>query len=226
MLSRLRRRKRGRRAIWQERATTPLRLAGDLDQALLRALRTRGHAAPVEAAMKGLGLAGEYGAVWIALGLAGAATDPPRRARWGAAAFAAPAAIVANFAVKRAVGRQRPVITDHPALARAPSKLSFPSAHATSSVAAAVAYARVEPRAKAPLLALAGLICVGRPYLGMHYPSDVAAGVALGALLGRLAPLPAQEPQPTERAPFAGSRDGSGPAGETEPVAGPAAGAS
>jgi undecaprenyl-diphosphatase len=151
--------------------------------------------------MKALGLAGEYGAIWIVLGLTGAAADPSRRARWGVASMVAPAAIVANFAVKKAVGRQRPVITDHPALAKAPSKLSFPSAHATSSVAAAVAYARVRPEARGPLLALAAAICVGRPYLGMHYPSDVAAGALLGALLGRLAPLPAAPPPPRPAAP-------------------------
>jgi membrane-associated phospholipid phosphatase len=95
---------------------------------------------------------------------------------------------VLNFAVKKGVGRRRPVIGEHPPLAKAPSKLSFPSAHATSSVAAATALSRVEPRAKGPLFVLAGLICIGRPYLGMHYPSDVVAGAVLGTILGRVAP--------------------------------------
>jgi membrane-associated phospholipid phosphatase len=80
------------------------------------------------------------------------------------------------------------VIEDHPALARAPTKLSFPSAHSTSSVAAATAFGRVEPRARPYLYTLAAAICVGRPYLGMHYPSDVLAGVALGAVVGALVP--------------------------------------
>ncbi len=189
MLRRLRRQKRSRRAILRSHASSPLAALGALDQALLRLLRTRGHAAPAEAGMKALGYAGEYGAVWMAIGAAAAAADPPRRSRWLSGALVAPAAIVANFAVKKAVGRQRPVITEHPALARAPSKLSFPSAHATSSVAAAVALARVEPGAKRPLTILAAAICLCRPYLGMHYPSDVAAGAVLGAAIGRLAPL-------------------------------------
>lgn len=195
MLSRLKRQQRSHRAIWIVRARTPV---AALDQALLRLLRTRGHSPGAEAAMKALGLSGEYGAIWMTIGAAAAAADRRRRSRWLAGALVAPAAIVLNFAVKKSVGRQRPVITDHPPLSRAPSKLSFPSAHATSSAAAATALARVEPRARLPLLGLAAAICVGRPYLGMHYPSDVAAGVLLGAALGRVAPLPL----PAEREPW------------------------
>ena len=155
MLGRLRRQRRSRRALLLERANRPVAILGDLDQAALRVLRTRWHGRVSDAVMKGLGLSGEYGLVWITIGLAGAASDGRRRPRWGAAALVAPAAVVLNFAVKRTIGRQRPVITDHPPLARAPSKLSFPSAHATSSLAGAGALSRVEPRAKLPLHVLA-----------------------------------------------------------------------
>lgn len=161
---------------------------GAADQWLLRQLRTRAHFEPLLSVMKGLGWAGEWGAVWIATGATAGAVDEERRRRWLAAAAVAPAAVVVNYAVKVGVGRERPLIEDHPALARAPSKLSFPSAHATSSVAAATALGRVEPRARVPLYALAGAICVCRPYLGMHYPSDVLAGAALGLALGSVAP--------------------------------------
>jgi undecaprenyl-diphosphatase len=190
VFGRLRRQKRSRRALWVSHAKSPLAALGALDQALLRTLRARGHTPVVEGAMKGLGLAGEYGAVWMTIGATAAAADRDRRARWLGGALVAPAAIILNFVVKKSVGRQRPVITEHPPLARAPSKLSFPSAHATSSVAAAIAMSRIEPRARLPLGALAAAICVGRPYLGMHYPSDVAAGVVLGFALGALTPLP------------------------------------
>jgi undecaprenyl-diphosphatase len=201
VFDRLKRQKRSRRAIWVGHAKTPLAALGALDQAVLRALRTRGHGPLVEATMKGLGLSGEYGAIWMAIGASAAAADRDRRARWLGGALVAPAAIVVNFAVKKSVGRQRPVITEHPPLAKAPSKLSFPSAHATSSAAAATAMSRIEPRARLPLLALAAAICVGRPYLGMHYPSDVAAGVVLGVALGKLAPLPAGADAETQAAP-------------------------
>ena len=171
-----------------KRRNPVLAVLGDADQALLRLLRTRGHAEPVETAMKALGMAGEFAAIWVATGAIGASIDERRRAQWLTAGAAGPVAILANYAVKLAIGRNRPVIEDHPALARAPTKLSFPSAHATSSTAAATALGRVEPRARPYLFTLAAAICVGRPYLGMHYPSDVLAGVALGGVLGALVP--------------------------------------
>jgi membrane-associated phospholipid phosphatase len=171
-----------------KRRNPVLAVLGDADQALLRLLRTRGHAEPVETAMKALGMAGEFAAIWVATGAIGASIDERRRAQWLTAGAAGPVAILANYAVKLAIGRKRPVIEDHPALARAPTKLSFPSAHATSSTAAATALGRVEPGARPYLYTLAAAICFGRPYLGMHYPSDVLAGVALGGVLGSLVP--------------------------------------
>ena len=161
---------------------------GDADQAALRFLRTHGHSEPIETLLRALGLAGEFAAAWAVIGAFGASSDERRRGRWLAAATTGPAAVGINFVVKVTVGRERPLIEEHPPLARAPTKLSFPSAHATSSVAGATALGRVEPRARPVLFGLAAGICVGRPYLGMHYPSDVLAGAALGALLGSLVP--------------------------------------
>jgi undecaprenyl-diphosphatase len=66
--------------------------------------------------------------------------------------------VIANYAVKLVVGRERPLIDDHPMLARAPSKLSFPSAHSTSSVTGAVALGRVAPSLKPALYGLAAAI--------------------------------------------------------------------
>jgi membrane-associated phospholipid phosphatase len=171
-----------------KRRNPVLAAIGDADQALLRLLRTRGHSEPVETAMKALGMSGEYAAIWVATGAIGASIDERRRGQWLAGAAVGPLAIGINLAVKLAIGRERPVIEDHPALARAPTKLSFPSAHSTSSIAAATAFGRVEPRARPYLFTLAAAICIGRPYLGMHYPSDVLAGVALGAIVGSLVP--------------------------------------
>ncbi len=137
-----------------------------------------------------LGTFGEWGLGWIGIGLLGSALDRDRRTAWTSAAAVGPLAVAINYSVKLAVGRERPLIEDHPRLARAPSKLSFPSAHSTSSLAAAAAMGRIAPGARPALYSLAAAICLGRPYLGMHYPSDVIAGVLLGREIGRHWPLP------------------------------------
>lgn len=142
-----------------------------------------------------LGTFGEWGLGWIAVGAIGAGMDRDRREAWWAASAVGPAAVAINYAVKLAVGRERPLIEDHPRLARAPSKLSFPSAHSTSSMAAATAMGRISPDARLPLTALALGVCLGRPFLGMHYPSDVLAGMLLGREIGRHWPLPGIAPR-------------------------------
>ena len=162
---------------------------GAADQAVLRFLRTKApHDPGTEGIVKGLGVIGEWAAVWVAIGAAGAAVDAPKRQRWLIAAATGPTAVILNYGVKLSFGRQRPLLEDHPPLAKAPSNLSFPSAHSTSSMAAATAIGRVDPRTRVPLYALATAICLSRPYLGMHYPSDVVAGAALGILIGGFVP--------------------------------------
>ena len=160
----------------------------EVDRRLLRAMRTRYHAPQIEETMKALGMAGEWGAIWVAIGVGAAAADPTRRNRWLRAAAIAPAAIGANFLVKLAVRRRRPRLRRLPPLATAPTELSFPSAHATSSLAAASAMGRVAPGLRPPLYGLAAAISLSRPYLGMHYPSDVLGGAAIGLVLGRMWP--------------------------------------
>ena len=47
-------------------------------------------------------------------------------------------------------------------------------------------------------LAPAAAVCLTRPYLGMHYPSDVLGGAALGLLIGALWPG-VRAPDPEDR---------------------------
>jgi undecaprenyl-diphosphatase len=47
---------------------------------------------------------------------------------------------------------------------------------------------RVEPLG-ALAFVLAFALALGRPYLGMHYPSDVLVGAVLGVALGLIVPL-------------------------------------
>jgi len=160
----------------------------ELDLKLLRLMRTRGHSPGLESAAKALGKAGNNAAVWVVLGVALALLDWERHEAWLICAVLGPVAIVLNYGIKLAVKRPRPVLEGLPPLGGAPSSLSFPSAHATSSFAVATAMTRVAPLG-ALAFALAVVICIGRPYLGMHYPSDVLVGAMLGVGLGLIVPL-------------------------------------
>ncbi len=156
-----------------------------LDRRLLLAARTRGHSPVPERVIAGYSRLGEPAACWLALGALGAALDRDRRARWLRGAGVVAGAYVVNYAVKVTVRRRRPDLDGLPPLSPVVSRLSFPSAHATTSFAAARVYSGlVSPAA---LYAAAGAFAVSRPYLGVHYPSDVVAGAVLGTLVAGLA---------------------------------------
>jgi membrane-associated phospholipid phosphatase len=159
-----------------------------LDSRLLYAMRTRFHGPAAETVGKLLGRIGSYGSVWLVIGIALAFVDPDNGEDWVVAGILGPVAIGLNYVVKLIVRRPRPVLEGLPPLGGAPSALSFPSAHATSSFACATAMTRIAPEA-AVLFVLAAAIAASRPYLGMHYPSDVLAGAVLGTALGLIAPL-------------------------------------
>jgi len=180
------------------------RRMADLDRKLLRLMRTRGHTPALERAAKVLGKAGNNGAGWLVAGAALAAADRRRRSAWGVAGALGPAAIGLNYGIKILVRRPRPVLKGLPPLGGAPSSLSFPSAHSTSSFAVATAMTRIDRRAAIAFVPAAAL-AAGRPYLGMHYPSDVAVGVVLGTALGLAVPLPRSEAPLPPKAPPAAS---------------------
>jgi undecaprenyl-diphosphatase len=162
-----------------------LRRLGELDVALLRFARTRGHTAAGERLARAGGHFGEHAAGWLALGLAGVALDRSRRDRWRRATGVVAGSYALNSALKLAIRRRRPTLAGLPPLIGTPTGLSFPSAHATTSFCAAAAYGRLAPRA--PLTALAATIAATRVYLGVHYPSDVLAGALLGTAIASAA---------------------------------------
>lgn len=150
-----------------------------LDERLLRFVRTTGHTPAAEKAVARFSRLGEHGALWLAIGACGWALDPGRRSRWTRALVCVVDAYVLNTAIKLVCRRARPQMEGLPPLAPTPTRLSFPSAHTATAFAGAFAYSRLGLPAK-PLYGLAAATALSRPYLGLHYPSDVVAGAALG----------------------------------------------
>ena len=128
---------------------------------------------------RGMSHFGEHAIGWLGLGVLGAVVDRPRRREWLTAAAGVALAHGTSIGVKRVVRRTRP---EHPSVevrVGTPSRLSFPSAHATSTTAAALLYGRLLRRPLVPVLVPP--MALSRLVLGVHYPSDVVAGSALGA---------------------------------------------
>lgn len=109
------------------------------------------------------------------------------------------AAYAASGWLKVAVGRERPVMYTSDAAAAAgdsDNQRSFPSGHTTAAFAAATAYFVISGRQHLPhrtrnaVLLFGGATAVGalRVAAGSHFPTDVLAGAAVGAVLGWLIP--------------------------------------
>jgi len=150
-----------------------------VDESLLRLLRTKGHTLAAEKAVAGFSRLGEHGGLWLAIGALGWALDAERRPRWRRATSAVAASYLLNTTTKLIVRRRRPSLEGLPPLAPTPTRLSFPSAHAATAFAGAYGYSRLGLRGRL-LYGLAGATAISRLYLGLHYPSDVVAGAALG----------------------------------------------
>lgn len=134
-------------------------------------------------------LASTWFVKWPLIVAAGCACDATRkrlpRATVAAVLAVTTAAMIVTL-LKDLFDRARPSVAD-PGLnpiGLVPASASFPSGHAATAFAAAVAIALIYPRLGRPLLVLAAVVALSRVYLGVHYVLDVAVGTLLGIAVG------------------------------------------
>jgi len=143
---------------------------------------------------------------------------PARRAAWRGLGSMAAASTAANVIGKGLTGRRRPYV-DVPVrsrLRRVPRNSSFPSGHAANAAAFVIGAAIEMPSLAGPGIALASAVGASRVATGVHYPSDVLAGTAIGAAAGlatlrlwpRRPPRPAVAIRPPRKAPVSAAGEG------------------
>ena len=91
-----------------------------------------------------------------------------------------------SFFVKSMVGRIRPcnVYPDLNVLVTCTESFSFPSSHAVNNFGAAMFFTKIFPKYKWTFFIAAALMAFSRPYVGVHYPSDVIGGALIGIVFG------------------------------------------
>jgi undecaprenyl-diphosphatase len=178
-----------RRRRWR-RASGPLRWIGRIDTMLyLRVNRLRRRHG-LDHLMVAASRPMDHGEGWVAVILLLAIVSPGEG--FGALVTVLPALwltmLTINYPVKQIFRRHRPFITHEDArvIGRRPSDSSFPSGHSAAAFAGAILVVPFLPAFAIALFGYATLVAFSRVYLGVHYPSDVVIGSALGGYLAAL----------------------------------------
>jgi undecaprenyl-diphosphatase len=127
------------------------------------------------------------GWLWYGLGIMLLAWGGPQRlAAVGAAGSAALLGVLIFKALKHLSHRRRPCQFEPHCWSKVlpPDKFSFPSGHTMTAFSIALVLSYFYPALEGALFFLAVSIGFSRIVLGMHFLSDVLAGVVLGVALG------------------------------------------
>ena len=146
----------------------------------------------MDAPVRFITMLGDHGYFWIALTILLLFFKKTRKAALASALSMIFTLLVVNIALKPMVARIRPyeVIEGLTYIVARESEFSFPSGHSANSLACAWVLWRMLPRKIGlPALVLGLMIALSRLYVGVHYPTDVIAGVAIGIALAELAML-------------------------------------
>jgi undecaprenyl-diphosphatase len=127
------------------------------------------------------------GWLWTAVGLVVLIFGGYRRFDAFATAFISlSAGQITFFLLKRMIGRERPCFTEAHCWAKLlpPDRFSFPSGHTITAFAVAVPIGLYYPALLAGLIFCAISVACSRVLLGLHYLSDVLAGILIGCTVG------------------------------------------
>lgn len=158
-----------------------------LDHRLMRR-SVNARSAGLDEALVAISRAANYSRLWLVIAgaLAACGGQHGRRAAGRGITAIAIASAVANGPVKLLVRRRRPRRSP-PTLIRMPRSTSFPSGHSAAAFAFATGACTELPVLAPVLVPVAGTVAYSRVHTGVHYPSDVAAGAAIGIGSGLLA---------------------------------------
>ncbi|MFI6435762.1 phosphatase PAP2 family protein [Streptomyces sp. NPDC050759] len=166
----------------------------DVDRALTRQVASR-IPSGVAKALSAVEESAESSKLWCGAAAAMAWRGGVRGRKAAAAGLVAMvvAQLASNGLCKQLADRPRPPAEwiPHDEVADRPDSSSFPSGHTAAAVAFTAAVAPTWPAAGALCAVPTALVAVERVQSGAHYPSDVAAGAAIGlagAWLARRAP--------------------------------------
>lgn len=133
---------------------------------------------------------GNTGMLFIVLGLVMLMFRQTRKAGFSALCAMLIGLVVVNFTIKPLVARARPwlVIENFVNLVPEHDPNSFPSGHTNAAFAFAVAVCLSAPKRwmKVTAVCMAAAMGLSRLYVGVHFPSDVLVGAAVGSLCGLL----------------------------------------
>ena len=161
---------------------TLLRLDGDILLWIQENMRTD----LMTTIMRGITRLGDNGCLWIVLAVVLLVIGKTRRVGAASALSLLLTFMVVNLGIKNIVERVRPyeVIEGLTRLVHAEESFSFPSGHSAHAFAGGVVIFLMLPRKVGiPVLVLSFLIAISRMYVGVHYPTDVLAGIVIGSLL-------------------------------------------